>query len=154
MPALWPTESSHGESISATAWLTSLASTSHQQVFKRSSLVQIKQYFPLLPREALNLWHFDLLNMPVLFWSDVLGYGWRASYVIPAVPGFLIAVLLFISVKEPSKEVQSLSPPLSVGTTGINSSAQSSPDRKSQSSSGSKLDTIVAFRYFSYFNPL
>jgi len=67
--------------------------------------------------------------------ADVLGYGWRASYVIPAIPGFLIAVLLFISVKEPSKEGQSLSPPLSVGTSGINSSAQSSPDRKSQSSS-------------------
>ena len=31
--------------------------------------------------------------------ADVLGFGWRASYVIPAIPGFLIAVLLFITVK-------------------------------------------------------
>ena len=64
MPALWPMESSPGEFISATAWLTSLESTSHQQVFKCSPLLQ---YFPFLPREALNLWHFDLLNMPVFF---------------------------------------------------------------------------------------
>ena len=31
--------------------------------------------------------------------ADVLGFGWRASYVIPAIPGFLIAVLLFLTVK-------------------------------------------------------
>ena len=30
---------------------------------------------------------------------DVLGYSWRASYVIPALPGFVIAALLFVTVK-------------------------------------------------------
>ena len=34
--------------------------------------------------------------------EDVLGYGWRASYVISALPGFIIAVLLFITVKDPA----------------------------------------------------
>ena len=30
---------------------------------------------------------------------DVLGYGWRASYVIGGAPGILIAVLIFFAIK-------------------------------------------------------
>ena len=30
---------------------------------------------------------------------DVLGYGWRASYVIGGAPGILIAGLIFLAVK-------------------------------------------------------
>ena len=37
--------------------------------------------------------------------ADILGYGWRASYVISAIPGFIIAVLMFFTVKDPKKRV-------------------------------------------------
>jgi len=32
---------------------------------------------------------------------DVLGYGWRSSYVIAGAPGIIIAILLCVSVKDP-----------------------------------------------------
>ena len=30
---------------------------------------------------------------------DVLGYGWRASYVIGGAPGILVAALIFLAIK-------------------------------------------------------
>ena len=33
--------------------------------------------------------------------ADVLGYGWRSSYVMSALPGFVVAVLLFLTVTDP-----------------------------------------------------
>lgn len=30
---------------------------------------------------------------------DVLGYGWRASYVIGAAPGIIIGILIFLTIR-------------------------------------------------------
>eukprot|EP00091_Calanus_sinicus_P014436 TRINITY_DN3197_c0_g1_i1.p1 TRINITY_DN3197_c0_g1~~TRINITY_DN3197_c0_g1_i1.p1 ORF type:complete len:463 (-),score=120.15 TRINITY_DN3197_c0_g1_i1:123-1511(-) len=36
--------------------------------------------------------------------ADILGYGWRASYVIGGAPGILIAVAIFFTVRDPRKK--------------------------------------------------
>merc|ERR1719334_515864 len=36
--------------------------------------------------------------------ADVLGFGWRASYVIGGAPGVLISVAIFFTVKEPRQK--------------------------------------------------
>ena len=36
--------------------------------------------------------------------ADVLGYGWRASYVIGGAPGVLISILIFFTVRDPRKK--------------------------------------------------
>ena len=33
--------------------------------------------------------------------ADVQGYGWRASYVLSALPGFIVGILLATTVKDP-----------------------------------------------------
>jgi len=74
---------------------------------------------------------------------DVLGYGWRAAYVIPALPGFIIAALLFLTVKDPASEARD---------AVIVSSGQSSPDRASSNTSsegagiigGERKDSVLA----------
>ena len=33
--------------------------------------------------------------------ADILGYGWRSSYVLSAIPGFVVAILLFLTVRDP-----------------------------------------------------
>jgi len=38
--------------------------------------------------------------------ADVLGYGWRVPYVIGGVPGVVIAVLIFFTVKDPRSNSQ------------------------------------------------
>jgi len=68
--------------------------------------------------------------------ADVLGFGWRASYVIPAIPGFLIAVLLFLTVKDPASELVPV--PLSERSPVVATSGQSSPERTVSSSSTSE----------------
>ena len=38
--------------------------------------------------------------------ADVLGYGWRAPYIIAALPGVLLAILLATTVKDPRVKVR------------------------------------------------
>ena len=33
--------------------------------------------------------------------ADIEGYGWRASYVLSAIPGFIVGILLATTVKDP-----------------------------------------------------
>lgn len=71
---------------------------------------------------------------------DVLGYSWRASYVIPALPGFVIAALLFVTVKDPASEARDEGViPDGVGV----SSGQSSPDRVSSNASSERAGIIA-----------
>jgi hypothetical protein len=46
---------------------------------------------------------FSNVNTPifVLLKADVQGYGWRASYVLSALPGFVVGILLATTVKDP-----------------------------------------------------
>eukprot|EP00094_Tigriopus_californicus_P011698 TCALIF_11302-PA protein Name:"Similar to spns2 Protein spinster homolog 2 (Danio rerio)" AED:0.05 eAED:0.05 QI:1/0/0/1/0.5/0.33/3/0/447 len=36
--------------------------------------------------------------------ADILSYGWRASYVLSALPGFVLSILLFLTVSDPKKD--------------------------------------------------
>ena len=39
------------------------------------------------------------------FQADIAGYGWRAPYIIAAVPGLIVAVLLICTLKDPKPDI-------------------------------------------------
>jgi hypothetical protein len=41
---------------------------------------------------------------PRLPQADILGYGWRAPYILGAVPGLLVALLCLVTLREPARE--------------------------------------------------
>merc|ERR1712241_417640 len=59
---------------------------------------------------------------------DILGYGWRSAYVISAIPGLLMAVLIATTVSDPAKDDRYRIPVSTVADDDTSNSKSSSSD--------------------------